>query len=131
MKKNEVIQAIACANVPAGTQLVQHSIGEGHTIAPMTAETGFDGLKILSAQGVVDFLELKTGDLSDTPDSKLFERIHQELLRFNTMIIGDLLFAGPIEEEAIAEHRVSIAKLQEIAAQLGITYNAPKDDLLK
>jgi len=121
---------VAYAHVPDGAQLVEHDEPiSGLTISRVEGEDT-SALYILAARMFADYLEMGTRDLPENPNSKLFETLHTGALQFNQDIIDNTVVEA-IAEEVLASHRVTISKLREIAAGLGISYTEPDDPLLK
>lgn len=133
MTKDEIIQAVAYAVVPEGTQLVEKSDPvSGLTMSRFDGEnTG--GMAIILARLFADQL---TGHVisCDKVSEEFFASLHTALVVVSKETIDDLYYGIAPEAlvpVAIEEHKKRVQCLRNIARQLGISYREPRDPYLE
>ncbi|MBU6232034.1 hypothetical protein KGP36_05260 [Patescibacteria group bacterium] len=129
MNKQEIIQNVACCNVPAGSSLVERSDPiTGLSFAHITPEN-LGGLHVIRASLLIDMLTDGTKDLDDAPDAKLFRCLHSELVAWNKNLVNGTMIEAA-SDQAIEEHKKCVEQLEIIAGSLGIEYEPPDDPFL-
>jgi hypothetical protein len=129
MKKQDIITVVAHASVPDGSQLAQHNIGGGLTVAHITGQNT-NALKVLAAQMFAEQLAESTADFGDEPTPELFHRLHVVSLEFYQAMIGQSMFEA-VDEEIRSDYTLVITRLRRLAGDLKINYAQPEDPLVQ
>ena len=127
MTKSEIIVAIAyidCAN----EVLIERDLPDFGLTVGQIGPAG-EGLKTMAARFFAEQLEADTADLGDSPDARLFERLHLTSLQFHREVADSTIFEA-VAEDAVETHRKVVGRLRQISSKLGIAYQEPQDPFL-
>jgi len=133
MKKTDIIQRIAFVNVPNNAKLVERThppfAGTGVVVSSFTPGN-IGGMRIMMARLLCQVLEGHTADLGDTPDATLLRRLHEACIK-NTELTIKATVIKVVEGELVNDHRKMVGQIVEVANELGLEYERPKDPFLE
>jgi hypothetical protein len=128
MTKKEIIESLALGDVPPGSQLVEHEVGDFTVSHHQGIDVG--GLKIMLAELIIGELTDETAEFPDVPNADLLQRLYEAFLNYHR----NLLLSGTMEgvdEDIKLNHCQMVLRLRDISKRLNIPFKEPDDSILR